>query len=401
MFNPQNPELMDINRQRRMAELLIKQGFETPQGQTVSGGVYVPSHPLQQIANVYSVYAGTKKGEELDAREVALAKALREQEIQDLTRFSELQYGGKEIPAQAQAGPMQNGGNIPIGTTLSEPNPMAAYQVASQSQSPLLRQQLVEMLKGQKLGEGEIIQRYNPATGKMETTGQGNQKVSPEIRQAMQFLGINKPLDQLSQPELQAIERKAIEFKKAGATNVNLNLPSESERKAGTMANILDKNIQQMQTALGVDPNAVKPNVPASVVEAIAGPNLLSRSMKPAQRQIIEDSQLDVLDAALTLRTGAAYTKEQLLGMRDTYFPKLGDKPSTVEAKKQRLETLLDSAYISSGRATPPRTSTPYATSPAQPNANQQLNIPNMKLPPGVSQQLWNVMTPEEKAAFK
>jgi hypothetical protein len=143
------------------------------------------------------------------------------------------------------------------------------------------------------------------------------------------------------------------------------------------MANILDKNIVQMQTALGIDPTAVKPNVPASVVSAITGPNLLSRSITPAQRQIIEDSQMDVLDAALTLRTGAAYTPVQLNAMRDSYFPKLGDSTAAINAKKQRLETLLEGAYIASGRATPPRTSNPYTpVAPAQPNVNQQLNIP-------------------------
>jgi hypothetical protein len=59
---------------------------------------------------------------------------------------------------------------------------MAAFQVAAQSRSPLVRSQLAEMLKGQKLGEGEIIQRYNPATGKMETTGQGGAKYRAPIQ---------------------------------------------------------------------------------------------------------------------------------------------------------------------------------------------------------------------------
>jgi hypothetical protein len=263
---------------------------------------------------------------------------------------------------------------------------------------PQLKAATYEMLKPQKLGEGETISQINFGTGQYEPMAQGGQKIDPDTRRAMQFLKINKPIDQLTDQELQAVENKAIQFKKAGA--ISINMPTEGERKAGTMANILDKNILQMQTALGVDPKAVKPNVPASVVEAIAGPNLLTRSMKPAQRQIIEDSQLDVLDAALTLRTGAAYTKEQLFAMRDTYFPKLGDKPEAVQAKKQRLETLLDSAYISAGRATPPRVSASNVPSAQQSNLTKQTSVPNATLPPGVTPQLWNVMTPEEKAAF-
>ena len=93
---------------------------------------------------------------------------------------------------------------------------------------------------------------------------------------------------------------------------------------------------------------------------------------------IIEDSQLDVLDAALTLRTGAAYTREQLNAMRDTYFPVLGDKPQAVQAKKQRLESLLEGAYIAAGRAVPARVSTPPP--PAPPTVGQQLNIPQSNI---------------------
>jgi hypothetical protein len=103
--------------------------------------------------------------------------------------------------------------------------------------------------------------------------------------------------------------------------------------------------------------------------------------MKPAQRQIVEDSQLDVLDAALTLRTGAAYTREQLNAMRDTYFPVLGDKPQAVTAKKQRLETLLDGAYIAAGRATPTRVSAPPPTPPPKPNLNQDFGVPAIAAP--------------------
>ena len=68
MFNPQNPELMDLNRQRKLAELLISRGAESPQGQTVAGGIYVPPSPLKYLANLYSTYVGAEKNKELDAK---------------------------------------------------------------------------------------------------------------------------------------------------------------------------------------------------------------------------------------------------------------------------------------------------------------------------------------------
>lgn len=142
---------------------------------------------------------------------------------------------------------------------------------------------------------------------------------------------------------------------KAKATQVNM--PSEGERKAGVLANIIDKNIAQMQAAVGKEPKAVKPNALAESVKSITGSDYLARNLSSDQRQIIEGAQLDVLDAALTLRTGAAYTREQLEGYRKAYFPQVGEPDSVVKAKQVRLENLLDSAYMAAGRATPSRVS--------------------------------------------
>lgn len=351
-----NPELQDVSRQRKLADLLMAQGAQgQPQGQMISGYYVAPSWS-QQLTPLANMLAGQAISSRADTQEQALAQALRgkQQEV---------------MQAYAQAKTPQE--KFAIGT--------------SQYAPPQLKAAMFEKLKGQKVGEGESILEYDLATGDYAPIATGGMKAAPEIKQAMQMLGINKSLDQLSPQELQAVNTKIDQINASKRSNVTVNMPSAEERKAGFMANILDKNILQMQKALNIDPTAVKPNVPASIVEAVAGPNLLSRSITPAQRQIIEDSQLDVLDAALTLRTGAAYTKEQLSGMRDTYFPKLGDSPAAVNAKKQRLESLLSGAYIASGRATPQRVSEPYTpttSAPAQPSVNQQLNIPAISKQP-------------------
>lgn len=127
MFNPQNPDIVELNRQRKMAELLTSQGFQTPKGETVSGGVYVPSNPFEQLSNLYSVYAGKKKNEELDVKEQALAKALREQTAQDFEGVMQAYQG---TPAQAavpesykmlegQFAPRDEEGNLMPGTQYS------------------------------------------------------------------------------------------------------------------------------------------------------------------------------------------------------------------------------------------------------------------------------------------
>jgi hypothetical protein len=342
-----NPELQDVSRQRKLAELLLASGMQQPQGQMISGQYVAPSW-AQQLNPIANILAGQAVGERADTKQTELATALRGKQQQVMQAWSQA-----KTPQEKFA----------IGTSEFAP--------------PQLKAATYEMLKPQNVAEGASIQQLNMGTGAYDTLAQGGMKVAPEVKQAMQQLGINKSLDQLSPQELKLINAKIDQLNESKRSSVSLTVPTEGERKAGFMANILDKNILQMQKSLNIDPSAVKPNVPASVVSAITGPNLLSRSITPAQRQVIEDSQMDVLDAALTLRTGAAYTPVQLNAMRDSYFPKLGDSTSAVNAKRQRLETLLEGAYIASGRATPPRVSEPYTPpTPAQPNVNQQLNIP-------------------------
>jgi hypothetical protein len=176
-----NPELAGFDRQRKMAQMLVQQGMQTPQGQMV-GDRYVPANPLQFIGNLFQQYAGQKSLEDIDKKELSMAQALRQKEIADLNKFAELQYGPSDKMVQ-QAGPMMDGGNIaPQMVGGQQPNPMAAFQLGAQSTNPLVRSQLAEMLKGQKLGEGEVFQRYNPATGKTETVGQGAAKYRAPIQ---------------------------------------------------------------------------------------------------------------------------------------------------------------------------------------------------------------------------
>jgi hypothetical protein len=176
-----NPELAGFDRQRKMAQMLVQQGMQTPQGQMV-GDRYVPANPLQFIGNLFQQYSGQKRLEDIDQKEMALALRQKQKEIADLNKFAELQYGTSDQMVQ-QAGPMMDGGNIaPQMVQGQEPNRMAAYQLGMQSTNPLVRSQLAEMLKGQKLGENEVLQRYNPATGKDEIVGRGAAKYRAPIQ---------------------------------------------------------------------------------------------------------------------------------------------------------------------------------------------------------------------------
>jgi len=127
--------------------------------------------------------------------------------------------------------------------------------------------------------------------------------------------------------------------------------PTEGERKAGTLLQRLRQSQAQLSQAVAEAPGAAKPGVAAEAVRKVLG-DTPANALTPAARQRVEAAQLDILDAALTLGTGAAYTREQLEGYRRAYFPQLGDDAATIRDKQQRLQNVIQAAEIAAGRVT-------------------------------------------------
>lgn len=128
---------------------------------------------------------------------------------------------------------------------------------------------------------------------------------------------------------------------------------TEGERTAGFLSERLNNSLNQLKTVTGEKPSAASPNVKAEAIKFFTRSDYLKNLANPESRQQVEAAQYDILDSALTLGTGAAYTREQLESYRQSYFPQLGDKPKTVADKAKRLEGLLDAAYKKAGRAAP------------------------------------------------
>jgi hypothetical protein len=137
-----NPDALGLERQRQMAQMLLKQGMQTPQGQMI-GDRYVPANPMQFVGNLFNTYAGQKSLESVDQQELALAKALREQDMSDLQKGIAL-YQGTPQQTQELAGPYgqgigANGANVPMPTAVipgQEPNRQAAMATLLGSTGP-------------------------------------------------------------------------------------------------------------------------------------------------------------------------------------------------------------------------------------------------------------------------
>jgi hypothetical protein len=141
------------------------------------------------------------------------------------------------------------------------------------------------------------------------------------------------------------------QMKKAGATNINM--PSGEERKAAFLTSRISFNLNQISDISKKNPPSASPEMLPSMVKYITGSDFLSTKLTSSDRKRIENAQLDILDAALTIGTGAAYTREQLESYRQSYFPQLGEDEAAVKDKQARLNNLLQSAYIAAGRAGP------------------------------------------------
>ena len=91
-----DPEQSALARQRQMAQLLVQQGLQQPQGDMV-GNRYVPVNPMERIGNLASALIGQRGNEVLDVKQNQISEMLRQrgaQDVQDI--FGAMQTGGTQ-----------------------------------------------------------------------------------------------------------------------------------------------------------------------------------------------------------------------------------------------------------------------------------------------------------------
>jgi hypothetical protein len=135
------PEILgqqqQLNRQQQMAQMLMQQGQQTPQGQMVSGR-YVQPSIFAQLAPLAQMYAGQKIAEKGDKQSLELAAKLRERYGDELREFRNLMQGREELAPQ-QAGPTQTNQPIPREMVRGAPNVQGAYDFAASAYNPALQ----------------------------------------------------------------------------------------------------------------------------------------------------------------------------------------------------------------------------------------------------------------------
>lgn len=125
----------------------------------------------------------------------------------------------------------------------------------------------------------------------------------------------------------------------------------ESENQAAFLTTNLVTNANLLANAIKADPDAAAPTV-GQEVAGIFGQTARNFASSP-QRQAAYAAQRLIVDSALTLGTGAAYTAEQIDAYTRGFFPQLGDSPEVIASKRKALQGALVAAKVKAGAAAP------------------------------------------------
>jgi len=147
------PEMQNISQQQKLSQMLLQQAMQQPQGQMISGH-YVKPSILQQMTPLFNAYAGSKGIETAEQKQLELAKTLRQGKSEAYGTFQEL-MSNPETRSQAMKYAAQN---------------------------PFLQGMSQELMKPQKLGEGENLVMPNIGGGEPINLAAGGIKKTEAIR---------------------------------------------------------------------------------------------------------------------------------------------------------------------------------------------------------------------------
>jgi hypothetical protein len=155
------PEILALERQKKLADLLQSRALEQPQGQMVSGRYVAPSI-LQQLAPLANAYMGRKAGEDVESRQSKLANLIRGQNVAETKDILETMQGRESVAGNL---PLE-GTNQAIGS-LEEP--MGDYVAPKPAVAPDKMAALMKTLNAQGAGGQALAPQLMSSMFKEET----------------------------------------------------------------------------------------------------------------------------------------------------------------------------------------------------------------------------------------
>jgi hypothetical protein len=189
--NLYQPEILGMDRQRKLAEMLIAQGQQQPQGQMV-GNRFIPVAPTQNLANLFNTALGAYGMYSADQKALDLANRIRQGEIEAFADFEKTRRGTPAVVENTEmAGPYT--GDVPKPMLSRDvvpaipPNPQAAYASlyynpkASPKMRDLAFNKMTAEPEGFVLPEGSTRVEKQP-DGTYKVVASGGDKTSSEYK---------------------------------------------------------------------------------------------------------------------------------------------------------------------------------------------------------------------------
>jgi len=378
----QQIQQQQIARQQKMAELLMQQGQQTPQGQMV-GNRYVAPSFFQYAAPLLQGYVGRKELEKVEQRQLDMAKQLRADEISAMTDYMQQKQGrpaqpaptGYElidagtpaIPANPQAAlanlytnpratqaqkqfafQKMNEGPMKVGAedVLLDPTTLKPiYQGAGKPRAPLqidtgtaieLRDPanptivLERIPKSQMPTAGQVIEREDGTFLVDTRTGQAKPVVGP---QGQSLVG-GKPLTE-TQSNAVAFGMRALEANK---------IATDLEEKGVTNTGVIRTVIGGTVSGTPIIGEKLEQNVRSTfnvLPEFAGGPS-------PEQQQN-DQARRNFISAVLRKESGAAISPTEYVNEERKYFPQLGDSDKVIKQKQDARKLAIQALEAQAG----------------------------------------------------
>lgn len=375
-------EQQQLNRQQQMAQALMQQGMQQPQGQMVSGRYVAPSF-FQNILPLAQMYVGKGMAEQGDKQALELAAALRKRYGDEIKEFRNIMQGREEL-APEQAGPTPTGQAIPQEMVRGAPNPQAAYDFAASAYNPALQAVGVKKLTPEEFTLSEGAKRFmtmpdgtvkevasggqkprapvsvgnyliDPATGKVifqapekPTAGQvverddGTFLIDTRTGQAKPVMGPagqplvggGKPLTETQSNAVAfgaraiAADKIASDLEKQGVTNTGI-IRTAVGGTVGQAPIVGEKLEQGVRSAFNILPSA------------LGGPS--------GEQQQVDQARRNFISAVLRKESGAAIGANEYANEERKYFPQIGDTQKTIEQKQEARKLAIKALEAQAG----------------------------------------------------
>jgi hypothetical protein len=324
-----NPELQDVSRQRKLADLLMSQGMQQPQGQMISGHYVAPSF-TQQLNPIANILAGQAVGERADTKQQEMANALR---IQGDAAAKDVMDTYKQNPQAALAKATQYQQFPQVKALLPQ-----LSKVALPEATTLEREHAAAKAQGYQGNINDFKNQMNEyqkieAANSKARLGLENARLGIEQQRLAQELGGAKLTDTQGNATAFGVRMKESnqllnDLENKGVTNTGI-VRSTIAGTAGMTPFIGEKLQQGVHAGMNVLPTA------------LGGPS--------SEQQQVDAARRNFVTAVLRKESGAAISPSEFYNESQKYFPQPGDSDAVISQKRHARDTAIKAMEIQAG----------------------------------------------------